>query len=82
VATLTGARAALHAALAEMRLAHSVRVLGPLPVDTDTERLVLSSPLAGGPALAAEVAAMRARRSARKEPAPVIARLDPRDPTA
>ncbi|WP_404382356.1 primosomal protein N' [Knoellia locipacati] len=80
VATLTGARAALRSAVDEMRLGESVRVLGPLPVDADTERLVLSSPLADGPALAAEVAAMRARRSARKESTPVTARLDPRDP--
>lgn len=80
VATLSGARPALQSAVAEMRLGPSVRVLGPLPVDGDTERLVLSAPLVDGPALAAEVAAMRARRSARKEPAQVTARLDPRDP--
>ncbi|MEO6020540.1 MAG: primosome assembly protein PriA [Knoellia sp.] len=82
VATLTGARPALQAAVAEMRLGESVRVLGPLPVAADTERLVLSAPLREGPALAAEVAAMRARQSARKEAAPVLARLDPRDPTS
>ena len=82
VASLTGPRSALHAAVAEMRLGSSTRVLGPLPVDADTERLVLTSPLADGPALAAEVAAMRARRSARKEAAQVTARLDPRDPTS
>ncbi|KGN32509.1 primosome assembly protein PriA [Knoellia sinensis KCTC 19936] len=81
VATLTGARPALHSAVQEMRLGESVRVLGPLPVTGDTERLVLTSPLDGGPTLAAEVAAMRARRSARKDSAPVTARLDPRDPT-
>ncbi|MFC7492524.1 MULTISPECIES: primosome assembly protein PriA [unclassified Knoellia] len=82
VATLTGARSALQAAVAEMRLGESVRVLGPLPVDADTERLVLSAPLPDGPALAAEVAAMRARRSARKDSAPLTARLDPRDPAS
>ena len=49
-------------------------------LDAETERLVLTAPLADGPALAAEVAAMRARRSARKEGQPVTARLDPRDP--
>ncbi|KGN35284.1 hypothetical protein, partial [Knoellia aerolata] len=80
VATLTGARAALRSAVSEMRLGPSVRVLGPLPLDAETERMVLSAPLADGPALAAEVAAMRARRSARKETQPVTARLDPRDP--
>lgn len=80
VATLSGARPALQSAVAEMRLGDSVRVLGPLPVDAETERLVLSASLVDGPALAAEVAAMRARRSARKEPAQVTARLDPRDP--
>ena len=80
VATLTGARQALQSAVAEMRLGESVTVLGPLPLDTDTERLVLTAPLSDGPALAAEVAAMRARRSARKEAQPVTARLDPRDP--
>lgn len=80
VATLTGARAALTSAVDEMRLAASVRVLGPLPLDAETERVVLTAPLADGPALAAEVAAMRARRSARKETQQVTARLDPRDP--
>ncbi|MFW5471523.1 primosomal protein N' [Knoellia sp. CPCC 206435] len=80
VATLTGARPALQSAVAEMRLGASVRVLGPLPLAADTERVVLTAPLADGPALAAEVAAMRARRSARKEAQPVTARLDPRDP--
>ena len=38
--------------------------------------------LEDGPALAAEVAAMRARRSARKETSPVTARLDARDPAS
>ena len=70
------------AAVAEWRLGESVPVLGPLPDTAETARLVLSAPLAQGAALAAEVAAMRARRSARKETAPVTARLDPRDPTS
>ncbi|KRE41273.1 primosomal protein N' [Knoellia sp. Soil729] len=82
VATLTGPRQALQAAVGEMRLGASVRVLGPLPVAAETERLVLSAPLPQGPALAVEVAAMRARHSARKETSPVAARLDPRDPTS
>jgi primosomal protein N' (replication factor Y) len=80
VATLTGARPALRAAVAEMRLGESVRVLGPLPVGAETERMVLSAPLPDGPALAAEIAAMRARRSARKDTTALVARLDPRDP--
>lgn len=82
VATLTGTRAAVQAAVTEMRLADSVRVLGPLPIDAESERLVLSAPLDDGAALAAEVAAMRARRSARKDSASLLARLDPRDPAS
>lgn len=80
VATLTGPRSALRAAVDEMRLGDAVRVLGPLPVEGEIERLVLTAALADGPGLAAEVAAMRARRSARKDTSPLVARLDPRDP--
>lgn len=80
VAALTGPRDALRAAVESMRLGDSVQVLGPLPRDEGVERVVLTAPLADGGALAAEVAAMRARRSAGKETATVTARLDPRDP--
>lgn len=80
VATLTGSRSALRSAAQEMRLGEQVRVLGPLPIDRETERLVLTAPLEDGADLAAEVAAMKARRSARKESATLTSRLDPRDP--
>ncbi|KGN38843.1 primosomal protein N' [Knoellia subterranea] len=82
VAALTGARPALHAAVEEMRLGPAVRRLGPLPVAEGIERLVLTAPLDEGEQLAAEVAAMRARRSARKETATLTVKLDPRDPTS
>ena len=82
LAALTGSRAALDAALAELRLPPSTAVLGPLPTGADERwRALLTVPLPEGPALTAELAALRARASARKEPDPVHVRVDPRDPT-
>ena len=83
LAVLTGTRGALDAALAELRLPAATAVLGPLPAGTEGRwRALLTVPLDDGPPLTAELAAMRARASARKDPDPVHVRVDPRDPTA
>jgi primosomal protein N' (replication factor Y) len=82
LAALTGSRPALDAALRELRLPASAATLGPLPAGTEERwRSVLTVPLEDGPALTAELTALRARASARKDPAPVHVRVDPRDPT-
>ena len=81
VATLTGARAVLDDAVREMTLPPSTSVLGPLPVASGDERVLLTVEPGDGDALAAEVAAVRARRSARKDRLPLAARLDPPDPS-
>ncbi len=83
LAVLTGARTALEAATAELELPGTASVLGPLPHGaTDRWRTLVTVPRPDGPALARELAAMRARASARKDPDPVSVRVDPPDPTA
>ena len=87
LATVTGARAALEAAVAELELPASAAVLGPLPQGATTPgsperwRTIVTVPRPDGPALTRELAAMRARASARKDPEPVTVRVDPPDPT-
>lgn len=82
VATLTGTRPALEAALAELPLPDAAKTLGPLPHGADRWRAVVTVPVDQGPALARELAALRARASARKDPEPVMVRVDPRDPAS
>jgi primosomal protein N' (replication factor Y) len=89
LATLTGLRVAVEAATAELELPRSASVLGPLPhrgpggrAEQDRWRTIVTVPRADGPALTRELAAMRARASARKDPDPVAVRVDPADPTA
>ncbi|MFL6169931.1 MAG: primosomal protein N' [Ornithinibacter sp.] len=83
LAVLTGARPGLEAATAELELPGTASVLGPLPHGaTDRWRTLLTVPRPDGPALVRELAAMRARASARKDPDPVSVRVDPPDPTA
>jgi primosomal protein N' (replication factor Y) len=83
VATLTGRAVRLEAALGDMRLPGSARVLGPLPVGgtPPQDRVLVTVPPPDGDALAVEVAALRARQSARKDHEPVAVRMDPPDPT-
>jgi len=83
LAVLTGARPALEAATSELELPPTASVLGPLPHGvTDRWRTLVTVARPDGPALARELAAMRARASARKDPDPVSVRVDPPDPTA
>jgi primosomal protein N' (replication factor Y) len=87
LATVTGARAALEAAVAELALPASAAVLGPLPHGAPAPgrperwRTIVTVPRPDGPELTRELAAMRARASARKDPDPVAVRVDPPDPT-
>ncbi|MGL4744554.1 MAG: primosome assembly protein PriA [Dermatophilaceae bacterium] len=84
---LTGQRAALEAAAGELRLPATASMLGPLPHRTppgaaEDWRTVVTVPPEDGADLSRELAALRARASARKDPAAVTVRVDPRDPTS
>ncbi len=80
MASVTGARQAVAAAVAAARLGPEVEVLGPLPMGEDSARLLLRAPLGASVGLASALAAMRAVRSARKEPEAITVRIDPPDP--
>lgn len=83
VATLTGRRALVEAGVRELDLPAAAAVLGPLPHGgDDTWRTVLTVPAEQGLDLARELAALRARASARKESHLLTVRVDPPDPTA
>jgi primosomal protein N' (replication factor Y) len=94
LATLTGPRAALERAVAEVGIPASAAVLGPLPhagaiggagasgaAQPERWRTIITVPRPDGPELTRELAALRARASARKDPEPVTVRVDPPDPT-
>jgi primosomal protein N' (replication factor Y) len=82
LAALTGSRPAVDAALHELALPDGASVLGPLPSGVAERWRALVTVAAGQwPPLAAELAALRARSSARKDADPVHVRVDPRDPT-
>jgi len=83
LAVLTGPRPALEAATAELGLPPTASLLGPLPHGgTDRWRTLVTVARPDGEKLTRELAAMRARASARKDPDPVSVRVDPPDPTA
>ncbi|WP_235504473.1 primosomal protein N' [Nostocoides sp. Soil756] len=82
LAALTGSRASVTAALAELEPLVPATVLGPLPQGADRWRALLTASVDDGPVLARELAALKARASARKEPDPVTVRVDPRDPAS
>ena len=63
--------------LAQPALAERADVLGPVPLDDTTERLLIRVPREAGPALAAGVAAVQRTRSVQKNLPVVRVRLDP-----
>jgi primosomal protein N' (replication factor Y) len=63
--------------LADLVLARLADVLGPVPLDETTERLLVRVPRASGPALAKAVANVQRARSPRKDTPVVRVRLDP-----
>jgi primosomal protein N' (replication factor Y) len=79
MAALAGPRPALKGALADLSPPRSVRILGPLPVEGEAHRMLLSVPLTDGPELARRLTALRATRSAHKEAAAIAIRMDPPD---
>lgn len=77
MASLTGPATALGELLATLPEAARADVLGPVPTDESTERLLLRAPRARGGELAAALKAAAGVRSARKAE-PVRIELDPR----
>ena len=72
LAALTGAPSRARGRPAELELPATATLLGPLPHGvTDRWRTLVTVARPDGPALARELAAMRARASARKDPDPV-----------
>ncbi|MBP6995800.1 MAG: primosomal protein N' [Phycicoccus sp.] len=81
MAALTGTREALTSARDSGVWPAGAHVLGPLPVDADHERVLVTTDGDEGEALARAAKAVRARSVARREAEPVHVRMDPRDPT-
>ncbi len=83
MAAVTGERRAVEAALRQLDLpAGGFDLIGPLPLGDDAVRALLRVPLDRHAELAGALAAMKAVRSARKEPVSVQVRMDPPDPIA
>ena len=77
MATVTGAAAAVADLLAASTLPPEATVVGPVPVDRDTERMLVRVPRASGLQLAHALKSAQALRSARKAPESVRVTLDP-----
>jgi primosomal protein N' (replication factor Y) len=81
VAELTGPAAAVSDLLTRLRQAAEVPealdVLGPVAVDDETVRAVVRAPRSAGVALARDLKAAQAARSAKKLPGPVRIQVDP-----
>jgi primosomal protein N' (replication factor Y) len=77
MASLTGKPAAIADFMTAAHLPEQTEQLGPVPVDEETERLLLRVRRTDGPALAAALHAASGVRSARKAPDPVRVQLDP-----
>ncbi len=77
MAALSGSAAALHELLAAAQLPASAQVVGPVPVDRDTERLLVRTSRAEGNELARALHTAAAGRSARRSAEPVRIDLDP-----
>jgi primosomal protein N' (replication factor Y) (superfamily II helicase) len=80
MASVDGSPDALAAMLDELALPDTGEILGPVPIEGETdgkERALVRVRRAQGKALAAALAAAQGVRTARKEPDPVRVRLDP-----
>jgi primosomal protein N' (replication factor Y) len=79
MAALAGPPEAVGEVLSGAQLPESAQVIGPVPVDADTERMLIRVPRSEGADLAARLKAAAAGRSARRSAAPVRIQLDPRE---
>ncbi|MGO4343366.1 primosomal protein N' [Pedococcus sp. 2YAF34] len=82
MAAVSGERRAVEAAVAQTRFEEDVERLGPLPLSDDTVRMLVRVPLERRGEATSALTAMRAVRSARKEPVSVQVRVDPPDPAS
>jgi primosomal protein N' (replication factor Y) len=79
MAALTGLADAVADLLAAARLPAGAQLIGPVPGDGDTERVLIRVPRPESAALAAALKAAAAVRSARKAADPVRIVLDPQE---
>lgn len=79
MAALSGTPTAVAELLAAAALPDDAQVIGPVPVDADTERVLVRVPRAHGAALAQQLKAAAAGRSSRRSAEPVRIQLDPRE---
>jgi primosomal protein N' (replication factor Y) len=77
VASLTGTPDAVADLLAAAQLPETAELLGPVPADEDTERMLVRVPRSAGRALAAALHAAIGVRSAKKARDPVRVQIDP-----
>ncbi len=77
MASLTGPPAAVAELLGAAVLPDTAQVVGPVPVDRDTERILVRVPRAAGTELAHRLKEAAAGRSARRTAEPVRIALDP-----
>ncbi|MGI8530635.1 MAG: primosome assembly protein PriA, partial [Geodermatophilaceae bacterium] len=76
-ASITGVARAVAEVIAAARLPSSAQLLGPVPVDSERERMLVRVPRADGAALARSLHEAQGVRSARKAADPVRIQLDP-----
>jgi primosomal protein N' (replication factor Y) len=76
---VSGPPAAVTEVLAAARLPEGAQVIGPVPVDGDTERVLVRVPRAAGAELGARLKEATAGRSARRSAEPVRIQLDPQE---
>jgi primosomal protein N' (replication factor Y) len=79
MASLTGPSNAVTELLSAAELPDGAQVVGPVPVDSDTERMLIRVPRMRGADLAHQLKTAAAGRSARRTAEPVRIELDPRE---
>ena len=77
MASVTGSAAAVGELLSAAQLPRDAQVIGPVPVERETERVLVRVPRTHGAALAAALKRAAASRSARRSAEPVKIVLDP-----
>jgi primosomal protein N' (replication factor Y) len=79
MASLTGSPTAVGELLRAAELPVGAQVVGPVPVDADTERVLVRVPRTHGAELAVQLKTAAAGRSARRSAEPVRIELDPQE---
>lgn len=79
MASITGTSNAVADLLAAAVLPVTAEVIGPVPAEKDTERMLIRVPRSDGAGLAVALKSAASARSARKAPDPVKVVLDPHD---